>query len=130
MPHRQPPASQVRLNGLWQSEQAQGIRDRRAIETHAMGKLLLGPTELREELLIRLRLLHRVQVFAEEILDEGDLQTLRVGRLADHGGNPRQACETRSPPSALPRDELIARANTADDDRLNDARRPNRGRKF
>jgi len=73
-----------------------------SVERHAVRELLLRPAELREQLLIRLGLLHRVEVLAQQVLDERDLETLSVGRLTRDGGNPRQpglapARQRRSP---------------------------------
>src|SRR5207247_1724187 len=82
-------AAQVGLDRLRQPQQPQRVGDRRAVEAHALRELLLCPAELREQLLIRLGLLHRVEVLAEKVLDERDLETLRIGRLTHDGGNPR-----------------------------------------
>ena len=35
-----------------------------------LGQFILGPGEIPEQLLIRLSLLHRIQIFPDEVLDE------------------------------------------------------------
>ena len=88
-----------------------------------MRELLLRPPELREQFLIRLRLFHRVEVFAQEIFDECDLEALRVGRLTDDGGNAREAGLACRAPAALACDQLIAGAVASHDHRLDDSGR-------
>ncbi len=56
------------------------------------------------------RLLHRVQVGALQIFDDGDLHRLLVGDLAQNGGNRRLAGNLRGAPAALAGDELEAAA--------------------
>src|SRR5437773_1920758 len=130
MAHREPAAAQVGLDRLRQPQQPQRVGDRRAVAAHALRELLLCPAELREQLLIRLGLLHRVEVLAEKVLDERDLETLRIGRLTHDGGNPRQPRLARGAPAPLARNQLIARPMAAHDDRLNDPGGPDRGRKL
>ena len=84
MAHRQPPASQVGLDLLREPQQPQTVRDRRAILADPLRKLFLRPREFRQKLLIGLRRLDRVQVLAQEVLDERELDALRVRRLAHH----------------------------------------------
>ena len=126
MAHRQPPASQVGLDLLREPQQPQTVRDRRAILADPLRKLFLRPREFRQKLLIGLRRLDRVQVLAQEVLDERELDALRVSGLAHDRGNPIEAGLARRPPAAFARDQLIGASNSADDDRLNHAGRLDR----
>src|SRR5215831_5800898 len=128
MPHREAPAAQIGLDRLGESQQSQRVRNRRAIEPDALSQFLLGPAELGEELLIRFRLFHRVQILAEKVLHERNLEALSVGCLAHDGRNAREPSLARRAPTTLARDELIAVAIATNDDRLNDSRRADRGR--
>src|SRR5262245_20517212 len=85
--HRQPPTSQVGLNLLREPQQPQTVRDRRAVLADPLRELLLRPREFRQELLIGLRRLDRVQVLAQEILDQRELDALCVRGLAHDCGN-------------------------------------------
>jgi len=68
----------------------------------APGELLLRPAELAEELFVGLGLIDRIQVFAEQVLDERKLEAFGIGRVADDRGmrsSPacRAARQRRSP---------------------------------
>src|SRR5438034_6440015 len=82
------------------------------------------PPELTEDLLVGLRLLHRVEVLAKQVLDQRELEALGIGRLAHHRGNSVQPCLARRAPPPLTCDQLpTAGEATSHDDRLNDAGR-------
>ena len=91
-----------------QSEQPETVGDRAPILADPLGQLLLGPAELREQLLIGLGLLHRVQVLAEEVLDERQLQALGVRSLTHDGGDPLEPSLAGRPPPPLAGDQLPA----------------------
>ena len=114
----------VRDRGLHagrQVEEAESVRDRRSCATDAVRDFLLAEPELLDQLAVRLRGLERIEILALEVLDEGDLELLAVGELAD---DRRDAFETgrlggTQPP--LAGDELVAVDRLHDEDRLEDA---------
>jgi hypothetical protein len=53
------------------------------------------------KLLIGLRRLDRIQILAQQVLDECELDALRVGGLAHDRGNPLEARLTRRTPPPL-----------------------------
>ena len=130
MPHRQPTRAQVALDRLGKLQEAQTVGDRAAVAADPLRQLLLRPLELRQQLLVGLGLVHRVQVLAEQVLDQGELQALTVGRLPKEGRDPFEPGELRGPPPSLAGDELIALALATDDDRLNQPGGPYRGGKL
>ena len=81
----------------------------------------LGEAELLDELAVGVRLLDRVEVRALEVLDERELELLRLGQLADDGRNTLEARESRRPKPPLAGDEAIAIERLGDNDRLDDA---------
>ena len=103
-------------------EQPEHVGDGRAVLSDPAGDLFLGHSELDNKLVIGLRFFNRVQVFALQIFDEGDLQGRMFVRFADDGGNPDQAGALRGTPAAFAGNQLeesvVERTN---DDRLNDA---------
>jgi hypothetical protein len=105
-----------------QLQQTQKLADRGAILAGAHGHLLLGHVELAREPLEGARLLHRVQVGALQILDDGDLHRLLVGDLAQNGRDGLLAGQLRGPPAPLAGDKLEAAIGLrADQDRLHHA---------
>ena len=118
MPHCEPPPAQIRLDLLRQSQQSQRVRDRAAVATDALGKFLLCPAELSEELFVGLSLFDRDQVFAEQVLDQRELKTLGVCRVANDRRDVLESGLARRTPAALARYELIAGASPPDDHRL------------
>jgi len=71
--HGEPAQPQVLLDYIRQPQKAQGIRDGGAILANPASQVLLSPPELRQEALVGMSLLKRIQVFPEEILHEGKL---------------------------------------------------------
>ena len=112
------PARRSAWIDLGELEQPQAVGDAAAVSPNALGQLFLRPSELGEQPLIRLRLFHRVQILAQQILDERQLEALRVGGLADDRGDPGEARQLGGPPPALADDELIAFAEPPHDDGL------------
>src|SRR5947207_3396417 len=84
-------------------------------------ELFLRPAELREQLLIGLGLLHRIQILAEEVFHEGDLEALRIGRIPHDSRNTRQTGLARGPPAPFTGNQLITVSVAAHDDWLNHA---------
>ncbi len=130
MPHREPPDAQIRLDLLRKSQESQRVRDRAAVAADPPGELLLSPAELSEQLLVGLGLFDRIQILAEQILDEGELETLGVGRVTNDRGNAFESGLSGGAPAALAGDELVASASPPDDHRLDDSRHPDRRRKL
>src|SRR3989442_6873203 len=126
MSHREPPPAQIRLDLLWQSQQAERVRDRAAVPADAPGELLLRPAELAEELLVGLGLIDRIQVFSEQVLDERKLEAFGIGRVADDRRDALESGLSSSAPAAFASDDLIADASAPDDDRLDHTRRSDR----
>src|SRR4029450_9612567 len=116
--HRQPPAAQVALDLLGQPQKSEAVRDRGTILPDSLRQLLLSPVELRQELLVGLRCFDRIQVLTQKILDQRELDALRVGPSANDGGDPIQARLASRPPAALAGDELIGSTDSPDNDRL------------
>ena len=90
-------------------------------------ELLLGVAVIVDQPLISLRLLNCVEVLALDILDQRDFQRLLVAEIADDGGDFVQPRPLGRAPAALAGDDLEAVAMRTDDDRLDDAARPDRG---
>src|SRR4030095_6795928 len=90
-------------------EETETVRNRAPILAHSFGKILLGPAELGEQPLIGFRLLDGIQVFAEQVLDEGELEALDIRCIAHDGRNTRQACELGGPPAPPTTHETTAR---------------------
>ena len=73
---------------------------------------------------------NRAEVLALDVFYQGDLQELRLGDFLNHHRNVRKTGQVRRTPSALPGHNLKARTCFADNQRLDDAIRPNGVRQF
>src|SRR5437764_7206462 len=93
-------------------------------------ELLLGMGIIVDEALIGLRLLDRIEVLSLDILDQGDFERLLVAEFAHDRRDFVQPRPLRGAPAPLARDDLEAVAVRADDDRLDDAPRLDRGGKL
>ena len=71
-------------------------------------ELVLCERELVEQLSKREGFLDRVEVLAQEVLDEGQFELVAIGELPDHGGNPLETGELGGAQPPLTRDELVA----------------------
>ena len=69
---------------------------------------LLAEPELLDQLAVRLRRLERIEILALEVLDEGDLELLAVGELADDRGDAFETGRLGGPEPPLAGDELVA----------------------
>src|SRR5207247_9095784 len=112
---------------LGQLQHAQAVRDRGPILADPLRQLFLRPTELGQELLIGLRGLDRIQILAQQIFDERDLDALRVGRVADDRGDSLETGLASSAPAALSRDQPKAVAVAPHDYPLDNDRGPYHG---
>lgn len=109
------------LDHGFQLQEAQRVGDGSAILSGALGDMLLSEIELIGEALECAGLFHGIQIFALEILDERHLEREFLGDLANDNGDPRQRRPLRSAPAAFAGDQLVAKADPADDERLNDS---------
>src|SRR5579863_7203484 len=105
------------LDWLFELKQADGIGDRRAIFSRALGHLLLRQVKLINQALEGMRLLDGVEIFALEIFHQRHLQR----DVSDYDWDTEQARALRCAPAAFAGDQLKAASNSADDERLNDA---------
>ncbi len=121
MAHREPSRAQVVLDQRRELEQPQAVGDAAPVASDSLRKLLLRPPELGKQALIGLGLLHRVQVFTQEVLDQCHLEALGIGGVPDDRGNRRQARELCGAPTPLTDDELIALAQPPNHDGLKDS---------
>ncbi len=108
-------------------EQPEHIGDGRAVLSDPAGDLFLGHSKLENKLVVGLSFLNRVQVFALQIFDEGDLQGRMFARFAHDGGNSGQAGALRGTPAAFAGNQLEKSVvEGTNDDRLNDTVLPDR----
>ena len=109
-------------------EQADQVGDGGAAAADAAGQLLFGQAELLDQGGAGLRLLDRVEVLADHVLDQRRLQPLGLGLVAD---DRRHLLEPRllgGAPAALAGDQLVAAVGEgADQQRLDDAAGLDRG---
>ena len=118
------------LYALFQFQQPDSIGDRSAILAGPLGDVLLGEMEIGHQTLECARLLHGVEVFALDVLDQRELQGRFFGDVADDGGNARQGSPLCSAPAALPGDELEPLAYGPENQRLDDSAHADRARQF
>ena len=109
MTRRKHPGGDAGLHGLGQAQETQGIGDLRARAAKALRQLLLRDTEVLEQLLVRARLLERVQLSAMEILEQSIPQHGVVGGIAHDRGDRVETGEGGCSQSTLAHDELVAR---------------------
>ena len=105
---RQVPGPHQILHRLRQRKQPEQVRDVAAALPQGLRERLLGMAEALHQLLVAARLLHRVQVGALDVLDDGDLQDLGVVEVAHDRGNLVQLRALRGPPPTLAGDDLVA----------------------
>ena len=110
-------------------EQTDQVRDRGAAAADPARQLLLGDAEVLDQRRAGARLVDRVEVLADHVLDQRRLQALVLGRVADHRRDRLEAGLLGGAPAALAGDQLVAAVvERADDQRLEDARRRDRVR--
>src|ERR1700676_2025707 len=71
--------------------------------------------------LVGSRLFDRVEVLALNILDQSYFERSLIGDFADDCGHTAQACSLRCAPSPFAGEELIARSDSSQHQRLNDS---------
>ena len=92
-----------------------------------MAERLLGMAIFVDQPLIGLGLLDRVEILALDILEQGDFERLGVVEVADDHRDFVQPRLLRRAPAPLAGDDLVAVAVRADDDRLDQPARRDRG---
>jgi hypothetical protein len=114
------------LNGVLEPQEPKQIRDGSAVLTGALRELFLREVEIVAQALESARLLDRVQVFALEIFDQRHLDGEFLRNIPENDGHARLRRSLGGSPAALAGDQLIAKADLANDERLHDAARANR----
>src|SRR5205823_13160399 len=100
--------------------------------SHAARNLLLGQAEIVMELVVGVGLFHRIQIFALDVFDEGDLQCVAVVmEILNYDRDALQAGLLRGAKSALAGDQpKLMIASPADNEWLHDAVLAHTPRKF
>ena len=106
------------LHRTRQLEQPDRIGNRRARTTDPGRNLLLSEAEVLDELLVRRRLLKRVEVLAMKVLDNCSFERSEVIGISNDGGNRRQIGPTSRSPPPLPCNEFIPLVGGPHHDRL------------
>jgi len=120
--HRQSPRAKIVLNHARELEQAKAIGDAAAIFADALSEFFLRPVEFSEKTLIAFRLFHRIEIFAEEVFDERQLERLGIRSIPNDRGDVAQPCEAGGAPPPLADDDLELLAMAPDHYWLEQAR--------
>ena len=96
------------LHDVVELQEPERVRDRRARPPHPGGEVLLRKPELINQLSIRPRRLNRVEIFALQVLDQGQLELLAIRQLSNDGRDVDEAGGSCCPDASLARDELVA----------------------
>ena len=91
-----------------QIEEAERVRDGRACRADAIRDVLLAEPELLDQLAVGFRRLERIEILALEVLDEGELELLAIGELADDRGDAFETGRLGGAQPPLAGDELVA----------------------
>ena len=102
------PLLDLSLERLWELEELEPAGDGGSWFAEALGELALADLERVEELLVRGGLLERVELGALNILDQGQLEDLRLGDLLDLDRDLFEADQPCGAEAALSGDELVA----------------------
>jgi hypothetical protein len=130
MPLGERSGGNVFLDAFWKPEKPQGVGDRRPIPPKPSRDFFLCETKLVNEALVRLSGFERIQVLSLEILHQGHLQGLGIGRVFDDGRDVGQAGEPGRPDATLAGDDLETAGNAPNHHRRQDPVFPDRGRKL
>ena len=101
--------SATRSCTAWEAQQPDQVRDRGAVLAGARRDLLVTQIHFRVEPIEGLGGLHRVQVFALDILDQRDFQDPVVRIILDDGRNFDQSGQFSRPKASLSGDKFIVR---------------------
>src|SRR4029079_5966738 len=118
---RAPTGAQIRLDGIGQLQKTQAVCDAAPVPRNSLGELFLRPPKLGEQPLVGFRLFHRVQVLAEQVLHQGQLEGLGIGRIPDHGRDSGYSSHLCGTPAALADHQLIGLAEAPDNHGLQEA---------
>ena len=121
MTHRQTPLAKPFQNFAGQFQQTECVGDAGALLSNAFGGLLLGEAELRQESLIGMGLVHRVEIFPLNVFNQGEFQRLMFADFTYESRNPGQAGPLGRPPAPFTSDDLEHTVlERTHDQRLND----------
>ncbi len=101
MAHRQRTIGDARLHIRGKFQQSQQVSDVAARFVDDLGQRFLRMAIFAGKPLIRLRLFDRVEVLALDILDQRDLERLRIVEVADDDGHLMQPGPLRRTPAAF-----------------------------
>ena len=87
---------------------------------HTIGNFVVREAEVLDELLVRRRLLERVQLLALDVLDDRLLQHGGVVGMTDDGGDRLHAYAPGGAPAPFACDQLVALTASPHEDRLED----------
>jgi len=119
--HGEAAVAEVVLECGAEFEQPERVGNHGAAFADFEGDLLLCELELLDQLRVTLGFLHRVEVLALQILDQGQLEHGAVVGFPHDDGHLGQAQKLGCAPAALTRDEFEMAVAFADDQGLNDA---------
>jgi hypothetical protein len=102
-------------------EETEGVGDGDAAATDFLGDLFLGEVELGLELGVALGFFEGVEVFALEILDEGEFEDFAVGGGPFDDGDVGEAGEAGGAPTPFAGDQFENVAYGPDDEGLDDS---------
>ncbi len=130
MAHGQRAIDDALLHRARQFEQPQQIGDMAARFVDELAQSLLGMPEILDQAMIRLGLFDRIEILPLNILDQRDFERFGIVERADDHRHLVQPRTLRRTPAPLARDDLIAGAVWAHDDRLQYAAQRDRLREF
>jgi hypothetical protein len=120
--HRESPCAKIVLDHARELEQAKAIGDAAAILADALSELFLRPVEFSKKPLIAFRLFHRIEIFAEEVFDERQLERLGIRGVPNDSRDVAKAREAGGAPPPLADDDLELLAMAPDHHGLEQAR--------
>jgi hypothetical protein len=118
MTHGEAARTKISLDELGELEQAKAIGHAAPILADALAKLLLRPGEFSEKSLVGLGFFHRVQVFAQKVFYESQLEALSITGFSDDRGNASETGYLRSAPASLSHNYLKLLTKSPHHDRL------------
>ena len=112
------------LNCNREVEQSHEVGDRGPVEPNLLRDLVLTELELGRDLSEGMRLLHRVEILALEVLDHGEDGGVLICDGSDDHRHTLKPSKLGCTPATLASDDLIAVAVLANEDGLKDATGP------
>ncbi len=111
-------------------QQPDGVGNGAPVLPQPRGHLFLRVTGFLDQVLVRLRLLDRVELLALNVFHQRQFEQPLVGHLPDHRRNLQQARPLGGRKAALPGDQLEIPAEGADEHRLQNPVFADRGRQL